>query len=133
MLRVTVQVPDLSRLTAGLEDRIDRAVGETAEATVNDIRASMAGPKSGMLYKRGKRGMHQASAPGEAPAIDMSNLVNSLRAHKLGRMKWGISENIIGRHLEYGTRTIAPRPHIRPAAERARNVLVTKVKEALKL
>lgn len=35
-------------------------------------------PKTGHVYKRGGRS-HQASAPGEAPANDLGNLVNSIR------------------------------------------------------
>lgn len=38
----------------------------------------MSPPKSGITYKRGGR-THQASAPGEAPANDLGNLVASIR------------------------------------------------------
>jgi hypothetical protein len=104
-------------------------------------------PKSGRLYGAAKavasfarrraqnvrarpRGrVHQASAPGEAPAIDTAALSKSV-THELslapgeasvtiGVTEQGGRKNIAG-FLEFGTATIQPRPVWRPALERLR-------------
>jgi len=132
MLNITVVIPDLSRLTADVTVRVDRAVAETAEAAANDAKASMAMSKSGTIYKR--RGIsHQASAPGEPPALDIGRLVGSVRVTRLGSMRWAMGPNTeYAEALEYGTRKMGARPFLRPAVERARPVFMAKVLEALR-
>lgn len=95
-------------------------------------------PKSGRIYRVGKnptkadraagrqfRG-HQASAPGEAPAIDTGALSRSI-THEITETGAGFSLDIgpsaqsgrddIAAHLEFGTSKMAPRPSWRPALE----------------
>lgn len=73
-------------------------------------------PKSGRIYRR--RGVsHQASAPGEAPASDTGQLVNSRRieidaAALRGRLIFASRKAI---YLERGTRNMAARPFARRA------------------
>ena len=132
MLNITVVVPDLSQLTTGVRTRVDKAVAEAAEAAANDAKHSMAMSKSGTIYKR--RGIsHVASAPGEPPAIDTGQLIGSVRVTRLEAMRWAVGTNTeYAAHLEYGTRKMAARPFLRPAAERARPVFMAKVLEALR-
>jgi len=72
----------------------------------------LTGPKTGRVY-----GAHQASAPGEAPASDTGQLVNSITTSVDpntvdGTVGVGAAH---GKALEYGTRNMAPRPFARPA------------------
>lgn len=53
------------------------------------VQKSMQPPKSGEVY-----GNHRASAPGEAPAIDSSQLVNSIQFVKTGRLTGKVFTNV---------------------------------------
>lgn len=80
------------------------------------IRLILSPPKTGRVYRR-KGVVHQASAPGEAPANDMGRLANSITTEFQPDKLTGI----IGAHtdyaayLEYGTSKMEPRPYMRPA------------------
>lgn len=81
-------------------------------------------PKTGRKYRR--RGVvHQASAPGEAPATDTGGLIGSRRietdkARVAARL---IFSKKTARWLEFGTKRMAPRPYARRAiAEKRREV-----------
>lgn len=77
--------------------------------------AIQTGPKTGRKY-----GKHQASAPGEAPATDTSNLVNSIQTtSEIGpviRSTVSVGAEY-GPDLEFGTEDMAPRPFIGPAMD----------------
>mgnify|MGYP003344296938 CR=1 FL=1 len=84
---------------------------------VERMKVSFAQAKSGRVYRVSRTGRpHQASAPGEAPAILTGFLSNSILTAFPGPR---VGEITIGAqyapYLEQGTRTIAPRPYIRPA------------------
>lgn len=101
-------------------------------------RLVLRGPKTGRIYRRGKKVVHQASAPGEAPASDTGSLV----ARILGEAGTDdLSSRIAGRaayaiHLEYGTKKMAARPFLRPAGESVREhgqrLLAAAVSEVLR-
>lgn len=73
-------------------------------------------PKTGRLYRR--RGVvHQASAPGEAPASDTGALVNARRTElneqdTSGRLIFSSAHAL---PMEVGTRNVEPRPFARRA------------------
>lgn len=98
-------------------------VRATAEAIVADIQQGMTGPHSGRLY-----GDHQASAPGEMPAVDISNLITGLQMEgepgETEATVYVTAEAAV--HLEYGAPLahLEPRPFMTPAAERARPAFV---------
>lgn len=117
----------------GVQEEIEAQISRVIRKTVFDIDASikrsMAEPKTGRRYARGKakgkrQRFHQASAPGESPAIDTGFLVNSMTPTFPSKTE-GILD--IGAeyapHLEYGaenagrsrTVTIEPRPFVGPA------------------
>ena len=106
-------VNNFPKIVGGLRKK----AGLIVEATLHNIearsKASMAAPKSGRFY-----GSHQASAPGEAPAVDTSNLINShgveMTSETAG-IVYVTAEYAPG--LEFGTRRIAPRPFLTPATE----------------
>lgn len=95
------------------------------------VEAKLTGPRSGRLYTTyfftrsdgvvvpyGSRPPHQASAPGEAPAMDTGDLLRSMEVE--GRREpRGASITIActsgyGSYLEYGTSKMRPRPFMRP-------------------
>lgn len=107
----------------------NRGIFAGTEAVAEQARqAILSPPKSGALYKR--RGVvHQASAPGEAPASDTGRLVQS------GRTEYN-QQDISGRvifsteyalALEVGTVNMQPRPYLRPALEVKKDFIVEAV------
>lgn len=107
----------LPQISAQLHAEASREVRTTAFEVEADIKNAMMGAKSGRIY-----GSHQASAPGEAPAVDTGNLVNSIVTEaKPGSLTATVSTAVeYAPHLEFGTVNMQPRPAWVPAAERAR-------------
>ena len=107
---------------AQVEEGVARAVHATALETLTDVRKAIQGPpKTGRLYPRGKNGdkVHQASAPGEAPATDQGALVTSTFITPVDRLTWAIGSRLeYAFHLEFGTRKMEARPSWVPAAEK---------------
>jgi len=74
--------------------------------------------RTGRLYKRGKTKLHQASAPGEAPAPDTGQLRNMTKAEFLSDVTSGYALGKVVNNLakaadlEIGTDKIEPRPWI---------------------
>lgn len=101
--------------------RLPQELEDLLEATARDIegivKAGMAGPHSGAVY-----GGHQASAPGEMPAIDTSNLASSIQVEKERPEAYVVyTEADYAVPLEYGAAGgLAARPFMTPAAEEAR-------------
>ena len=91
---------------------------------VNRVRVLLSTPGQGRVYRRpGVRGpravIHRASAPGQPPAVDTGHLRASY-THRLGEDAQGpyveIGTNVkTAPWLEYGTRRMRPRPHLRPS------------------
>jgi hypothetical protein len=102
--------------------RLPRAANEVVDQTLSavegHIKTDMAAAKSGAWY-----GDHQASAPGEAPAIDTTNLVNSIQRTEVQNGSGSVYTNSeVGEIMEYGApaANIEPRPFMTPAADAAR-------------
>jgi len=80
MASISITV-DLDRLpTLEISDDV---VTNWIEARLNDARNTFIqnvsrGGGGGRTYRRGRRGMHRASAPGEYPVTDSGRLVNSV-------------------------------------------------------
>jgi HK97 gp10 family phage protein len=112
-------LPDLA---GEIRQRVIDAVAKAARDVEANAKVSMQGAKSGAMY-----GAHQASAPGEAPAIDMGNLFNAV---DVSFEDGGLTAYVGPRdveyavYLEYGTRNMAPRPFMTPAAEKVRPAFV---------
>ncbi len=78
-------------------------------------------PKTGRIYRRGKI-EHQASAPGEPPATDMGNLVNSIASDRVKPLLHEVTVGAeYGAYLEYGTVRMAPRPFFKPSFDEERD------------
>lgn len=137
------QIPEIRK---ALRAEAARIVGETLNDVESDIAVEMGEPKSGQVYRRGER-WHQASAPGEAPAMDMGALAASIQQSDVEEDAAGVrgmvfTNSEIAPYLEYGTGRagagyplpgrpeevdytqswagMAPRPYMTPAAERSR-------------
>lgn len=102
--------PDLADALSGFPFEAANIIGERIVDLMHE-------PKSGRIYKSRKTGKeHQASAPGEAPAIDTENLVNSFEPEQLEDLTAELfSEVFYGAILE----DKRDRPFSEPAIERA--------------
>jgi len=106
---------------------LPREVGEIVEETVLDIetqiKVGMASSHNGEWY-----GSHQASAPGEMPAIDTGALAASIQTD-VQKTKGTVYTNMeYSEFLEYGTVNMEPRPYFTPAAESARGPFLRKLR-----
>lgn len=99
-----------------LQARAQRLVAHTTFAGEAHVKSSMAEPKSGQVRPDG----HQASAPGESPAIDEGTYVNSIQSEVEGLQGVFGTNQERGPALEFGSVHIEPRPHIAPALEAIR-------------
>jgi len=107
---------------AGLKEGIAKDAGkfvrQIAFAIEAEMKLLMAGPKSGRLYRRRGGRTHQASAPGEAPAVDTGFLINSIRTVVKSDTRAEITVAAeYAEGLEFGTDRVAARPFVRPAIE----------------
>lgn len=90
------------------------AVHKTVARIHAEVAAAFARPKHGALYHG-----HRASAPGEPPAIDTGNLLNSITHRMTGPTEGEVAVGAeYGVYLEMGTRRQAPRPFLGPAVEK---------------
>lgn len=97
----------------------------------NDVTDAMNKPHSGRIYRRGTVD-HQASAPGEAPAIDFGGLVNSLQVTREHKFKSTLSSNqpqALALELGRPEAGLAPRPYMIPAAEKSLKRVRTRLAE----
>ena len=100
------------------------------------VKKIMQGPKSGRIYERTKgRNLsttHQASAPGQPPATDTGVLASSIYVKKTGRLSGQVgTDKEYGFWLEYGTRSIEPRPWLAPSLDENRDWILDKFRKAL--
>ena len=113
----------LAKINSTTEHRLEMAVSIYHKQWLE----LMASEKSGRVYNRGGKA-HQASAPGEPPAVDTGLLRASFFPQpgqivigKSATEMWvdiGVGANVLyATYLEYGTRFMAPRPLWRPAFE----------------
>lgn len=76
---------------------------------------------------------HVPSRPGEAPNTDTGRLVGSASARTVGR---NVAETSVeaeyGKHLEFGTHKMAPRPALGPAFDEMRPHILNNLRKALK-
>ena len=122
------RLPELAKLFPAAVAEIVR---DTANEIANDAKMSMGEEKSGRVYVKKNNLGHQASAPGEAPAIDTTNLVTSIKAEMIGLSTAVVSASAeYSAALEFGTRDgkIEARPFFRPAVRKARKRFIERLK-----
>lgn len=132
--------------TRGFSQQLRRAV-DTRELTDEAIKAVRRGaariqgdavqsiqqsPPTGKTYKRGNI-LHQASSPGNPPRTDTGRLVQSGRVDAKPDGADVVFAVDYAKYLEseYGTRHMAPRPFLAPAAERNAERLAEEVGRAM--
>ena len=116
MMRAEVSLKiDPSKLNAMLES-VDQYLEYAATDCEKKIKKSItSGSKSGEQYTRNNT-IHQASAPGEAPANDTGKLAGSVKAKKINKNHYQVdiaAEYAL--YLEFGNSRIQARPFIIPA------------------
>lgn len=116
----------IPEIRAKIPALLEKHVEKTARDVMDEAKLSMALSKSGRIYKRGKSGKtHQASAPGEAPAIDTGALVNSLATEKVSEAVYMVSAGTeYAQALEFGSKRMAARPFLGPAVEKCREAFI---------
>ncbi|WP_337187593.1 HK97-gp10 family putative phage morphogenesis protein [Phenylobacterium sp.] len=96
----------------------------------------VSGQKSGRIYRR-RSVLHQASAPGQAPASDTGRLVNSITSG----LNPGKLESFVvagrglvkyARMLEHGTIKMAARPFMFPALEKSKAWIAERLQRAVR-
>jgi len=140
---------NLPQVSPKVRDRIRKTVLKTGYRVEQRIKESMEEPKHGRVYRsetevgfttksgkqvsftahKGGATEHQASAPGEAPAVDLGHLIGSVKTEMTGPLTAVVSEDGIGAYLEFGAEKahIAPRPHMGPALETVREIFIEEV------
>lgn len=117
-------------LAARLPQAVSDICEKSAKAIGADAIASMGEPKHGRIYTTPEGKEHQASAPGESPAIDIG-LLADIQTEQDGRTRWVTYTTAeYGAALEFGSTTqgIAPRPFFTPAADRERPHFIAALK-----
>lgn len=117
---------ELKRALAEFGINADKELADIVRGTAQNvrthaIRSIQRGTKSGITYEKiDPKRTHRASAPGEAPATDTGRLANSIQADIEGKSATVFTNLEYAPWLEFGTRTIEPRPFMFPALEKER-------------
>ena len=105
-------------------DSIPQGIKKKLAIGANDIRNTiitemMTGPKTGKLYKK-KSVTHQASAPGQSPAVDSGELISRI-IFDVRDMELEVGAEAgapYAEFLELGTKKMKARPWLDPAVEK---------------
>lgn len=113
----------LDRLADRVEWAVQAAVEEGATDLRREARALLDVPGGGV-----------PSAPGEPPRRQTGALRDSVRIELApDRLSATVGTNLdLGAHLEFGTRDIAPRPWLEPAARLARPKIQARIEAAVR-
>lgn len=115
----------LPALARRIPAHADAVVRETLFAIAADVVTAMAEPKSGHVRADG----HQASAPGEAPAIDTGAYANDIQPRVTGPARGVVgTSQAQAEGLEFGGEAVAARPVWRPVVEDAEAAFLAKMK-----
>ena len=114
------RIPAVARaMSSGADDIVQK----TAFDLQAEIQTSLTGQRRGRRY-----GDHTASAPGEKPARDMGALAGGIGITHGFRKATVFSSASYSPHLEFGTRNMAPRPYMRPAARKLQAIFTFAMK-----
>ena len=125
MTTIFNKIPEVIKLIDGESQAI---LHEEPPLVENDIKDSMNAPHGGRIYKR-RTVQHQASAPGEAPAIDTGGLVGSFVKRYFPHYSEIYTDAEQSRALEYCRPEggLLPRPFMKPAADKSLKRIVERV------
>lgn len=131
----------LNRALRRLDEDARKEVKKAVDATGLSLRGKIVkkyqrGPATGEIYEKyNPRRTHQASAPGEAPATDTGRLANSVVTASDIQEPLTVevlTEVEYGPYLEFGTRTIAPRPNWVPSVQEETPKYIRRVEAAIR-
>lgn len=133
----------LPQISAEIRPTVSQVVRKTAFDLEADVKKEMAKKKSGRTYRRGsfydiktrkalEYRTHVASAPGEAPAVDYGQLINSIQTQHETDLTSTVGTGVsYATPLEYGSRKMAPRPVWRPVADKLRPMFIEAITQLL--
>lgn len=123
-INIRTKFNHIPAIQASIRPSVSQVVRKTAHDVEAGVKTEMRAPKSGRLYRRGS-GTHQASAPGQAPAVDFGQLINSIQVENVTELTSLVGTNTeYAMALEYGSRRVAPRPVWRPVIEKMRKPFI---------
>jgi hypothetical protein len=136
-MEVIVKMNRLPAIRAAIPLILARETSKTAEIIKDQADIAMQSPKSGMHYyvvnhRTGSYGWHQASSPGEAPAVLSGHLKDSASVDSIPQGQAVTWDTDYAAALEFGAGRIAPRPFARPAATKAFPGFVSRVANAIR-
>lgn len=104
---------------------LQQELANRAQRLRNGVVEELSRPGTGRTYRTGYKTephrTHQASAPGDAPAVNTGRLRQSITALRISPLHWRVGTNVdYALYLEFGTRRMAARPFLRPAADKER-------------
>jgi len=108
-VRYTTNIP---RILGQSKARTQEIIRITAHAIETRVKTGMAEPHSGRWY-----GRHQASKPGDMPAVDTGLLMNSIQVEHNETFSTVFTNTEYAIFQEYGTRKMEARPFMEPAAK----------------
>lgn len=125
--RIVEQRNEILNMLYSWQVRLSSLPPDSAQKLIQYMQESMDEPKSGRIYS--KYGVpHQASAPGEAPAVWSGELYDSFRIRALNQYAVQVySIDPKAELLEYGGGYVEARPYARPAAERLKGEFLDSV------
>lgn len=133
---------DLAAFGRVVRERAEHLAETAAEIVREEIVQGMeaAPPRTGREYRvPGVKTIYTASAPGEPPGLREGAYAKSWKVAPAIEVEGKVvaraysdhpqdEASLIGEMLEFGTSTMAPRPHIRPAFENA----IPKIRELVR-
>lgn len=145
-INIKTKFNHLPAIQASIRPAMSAVVRKTAFDVEGQIKKEMRRSKTGRTYERlagqgttkkgtvrKRRGMHRASAPGEAPAVDLGQLINSIQTEHVTDLTSTVGTNVeYAMALEFGTSRIAPRPVWVPVIEKFRPKFVEAIKAVLR-
>ena len=89
-------------------------------------------PRTGKVYRKKSGRLHQSSAPGEYPASDTGQLVNSIHAVKVSGLSVRVGSVVKhGKWMEEGTTRMKKRPWLEPETTKELPALERRVFKAI--
>lgn len=123
-INIRTKYNHIPQIQASIRPAVSQVVRKTALDVESEVKNEMRAPKSGRMYRRGSR-THQASAPGQAPAVDLGQYINSIQVENVTDLTSKVGTNTeYAMALEFGSRRVAPRPVWRPVIEKMRKPFI---------
>ena len=115
-------------------DGLDEALRDAADAIEDDIVTGMFASGGGRVYKRYPGPYsHEASQPGQPPAVDTQELVKSIDVEHAGELAYEVGmRDKKAPLLEFGGEKMQPRPSLGPAVDREARRIEARVAQALR-